>query len=75
MRDITIKVIIAALILALTAQYHKCRQTEERLEACQDVLQRVFLDKPGYYLDTLCNTEEYSYYMETLDFKEVPIDN
>lgn len=67
--------VIIILIVAYAWLSVKYYHSEEKVRACQMLLQRVFLDKPSYYLDTLSKTNEYSKYWDTFNSKEIPIDD
>mgnify|MGYP007004254642 CR=1 FL=1 len=79
MRDIIFKqgkhLVIATLIVTIAASYIKQERYEKQIMACKGLIRRVFLDKPEYYLDTLCATEEYSQYIGAFDYKGVKIDD
>lgn len=79
MRDIILKqgkyLVIAILVVVITISYSKLERYEKQITACKGLILRVFLDKPDYYLDTLCATEEYSKYIGTFDYKGVKIDD
>lgn len=65
-------IIITIAFAWLLVKYYRL---EEKVLACQALLQRVFLDKPEYYLDTLSKTDEYYKYYGVFNYKEPPIDN
>lgn len=65
-------IIITIAFAWLSVKYYRL---EEKVLACQALLQRVFLDKSDYYLDTLRKTNEYSKYWDTFNNNEISIDN
>lgn len=75
MRDTILKIAVIILIVLVVILYTRSNQYERKVSACQGLIQRVYLDKPRYYLDTLCYTEEYSDYVGVFDYKEPAIDN
>ena len=61
------------LIVTIIVLGEKNRTLKRQVEVESMLIQRVFINKPKYYLDTLCHTEEYYKYMEA--FKSPIINN